>query len=750
MAHPLLPALLGLALLQAPPASVVGTIRDGATGAPIAGAIVALSDLSRATTADGAGRYRLADATPGPQHITVRFLGYEPRTLHALVPREGELEINVALRPAPLRLEPIEVHPPPALRGIESASIAFPDRSASAAAIRNHPLSAEPDAFEALGGGEVVLSPESPNGVHVRGGSADQTGYELDGVPILSPYHAAGVFSAWNPDALAGVMLSAAAPLPGALAALSGTIAGETRAPGARLRTQGSLSTEQGRVTLDGPLGGSGAGWLVSARAGLPSGLAPADDPSYLHGRSADWLGALRTPLFGGGLRLLGYDNDNELDAATRAGVESGNAGPRNRFDWHSRSVGGEWRREWRAVGLRVRGWSASLDAEADWAAVRGPLALTSTRRDIGLLAAAEHRAGATVTEAGIRAERIRTGYLVTPDSAAPAWGLGGTTPVVAAFARHARPLGGGLEAELAATATAASGEPHLDPAVRLRWRLSSRLTATADISRRHQYVQSLRNPESVVGNVFPAELFVGRGAGGPVARSDQGVLALELRPSPGLRVGAEAWIRWFDGLLLAAPAASEPFATGGFAVAGGRARGVSLDVSLSTSRYAFVASYGLQLERLGDLADGYIPVFATTHLLDTGLLFFPTTTTSVRVGVTAGAGRRATTPTGAIEWEACNLRDQGCELGGSPHYEGAALGATRLPPYLRLDVGVRQHWHLRVGGRDAVVAVFGTMTNILGRSNVLTYARDPLTGAAGAVEMRPRAPLVAGLDWQF
>ena len=68
----------------------------------------------------------------------------------------------------------------------------------------------------------------------------------------------------------------------------------------------------------------------------------------------------------------------------------------------------------------------------------------------------------------------------------------------------------------------------------------------------------------------------------------------------------------------------------------------------------------------------------------------------------------------------------------------------------MRLDLGVRKHWHLRFAGRDAAVALFGTVTNVIGRHNVLTYVLDPATGEASAVEMRPFGPLVAGLDWQF
>ena len=104
----------------------------------------------------------------------------------------------------------------------------------------------------------------------------------------------------------------------------------------------------------------------------------------------------------------------------------------------------------------------------------------------------------------------------------------------------------------------------------------------------------------------------------------------------------------------------------------------------------------------------------------------------------------------GGLEWESCNLLDQGCEFAGSPRNEPGAPAATALPAYLRLDVGVRKHWHLHVGARDVALAVFGTVTNVVGRQNTLSYARNPSTGEISPIGMRPLAPLVIGLDWRF
>jgi len=126
----------------------------------------------------------------------------------------------------------------------------------------------------------------------------------------------------------------------------------------------------------------------------------------------------------------------------------------------------------------------------------------------------------------------------------------------------------------------------------------------------------------------------------------------------------------------------------------------------------------------------------------------FPTATTSLRLGVTSLLGRRTTLIGGSFEWEACNVID-GCEFVGSPDYSGSSLGALRLPAYLRVDASARAHWHLQLRDRDARLGAYATVTNLLGRKNVLAYARDP-GGVLTSVDMRPPSPLVLGLELWF
>lgn len=735
---------------QASQATVAGTVRDEETGEPLPGAIVALPDLDRVAATDGGGRYLLLDVPPGPQHITVRFIGHAQLALHALVPPGGPLEINVFLKAEPVRLHTIEVRPSVPLRGLEGGDSAdLSDRSSSIAAVRNNPMLAEPDVLQALEGGSVVLQLESPNGVHIRGGASDQTAYLLDGIPVLSPYHAAGQFSAWNPDALAAVHLFSSAPLQGYPGALSGTVAATTRAPGERFGLQGSLSTTQARLTMDGQIGRKGPGYLLSVRSRVPAIPAGKHDPSYLEAESGDMLGKLEVQAAGGQLRLLAYNSGNEIEAAARVDGSTQLSRP-NAFDWHSRSFGAEWSGSLSGAGVKLTGWSSSGDAGAGWAGNTGPTGLTYARHDLGLLGTVELGSDRAPTLVGVRMHRSRTDYRAEPDSVAP-WTVRANTPSAAGFAQHTRDLDRRVSLTLGASLGATRAGSHLGPSAQIRWKPPGRLTFSGSYARVHQLSQSLRNPQSVVSNVFPVDLFIGTGAPGvPAARTDQAVLSAEYVPFGGGRLALEAYARATEGLLLVAPASGGPFATGAFEIGSGRSTGVSVDAAVSGAHYGLIGSYGLQRTRLRYDQSRYVPDHGTTHLLHGGLIVFPTATTSIRLGATGALGRRTTPITGGLEWEACNLLDQGCEFAGSPEYGAGSIGSTALPAYMRVDLGVRKHWHFQLGGRDAMVALFATVTNLLNRKNILTYTDNPATGERAPIEMRPLAPLVVGLDWRF
>jgi hypothetical protein len=734
--------------------TITGIVQDELTGEPLAGAAVILNDLDRSTATGSDGRYVFHSVPSGPRRLTVRFVGHAPRTLQALVPADGVLEINVSLLPEPVQLPAVEVRTRAIVRGAEENLAQFPDREASITAVRNHPLLSEPDVLQAMSGGEVVLKPESPSGIHIRGGSSDQTAYLLDGIPVFSPYHTAGLFSAWNPDALSRLHLSSSGRSPALPHALSGTVEGITRLPGDRLHALGSVSTTQARATVDGPLGILGAGYQLSLRSGFPDIIPHEEDPSFLSGNTADELAKVEAPTFGGRARLLVYNSSNSIDTAALAAMEepSESDPPRNTFDWHSFSWGGEWGRVVSGIDLRMLGWSAEADANSKWGVAAARETMEADRRDVGVLASAQHNSTHTATNAGFRLERIKTSYAVETDSAGVApWTQNSSTPVATFFAQHSRALSSRFEIEAGLALASFSGDVYASPRAHLRSKSSEKILLSASYARTHQFAQSFRNPESVAGNIFPVDLFMGAGASGiPVARSDQGILAVEYRPGTGMRFGVQGYVKQFDDLLLVAPREGEPFSSGSFVAGTGTTNGMSVDAAMSSARWGLVASYGLQRLRLESGGSDYVPDHGATHQLQGGVIYFPVPSFSVRIGAEGILGRRATPIVGQFEWEANNLLDQGTEFGGSPLSNTDALGAVSLPAYSRVDVGVRKTFDFQAKGREARIALFATVTNVLGRRNILTYARDPATGILSEIEMRPLAPLVFGLDWRF
>ncbi len=297
---------------------------------------------------------------------------------------------------------------------------------------------------------------------------------------------------------------------------------------------------------------------------------------------------------------------------------------------------------------------------------------------------------------------------------------------------------------------TASSLGTRVSPVLTLQSRLGRAVTLSAAVSRRHQFVQSMRNEETVLGAVFPADLFVSAGAAGvPTARADEATLRAEYRPLPGLGIVGRAYVRALESVIFVASRTGSLFSSGAFDVGSADVKGISVDAALSGSRYGVVASYGFQRVRNRVPERAYVPSYAPAHRAQMGVVYHVSPTMSLRLATTGIWGRSATALLGAIEWEACNLAEGGCELAGAPPH-GEALGESRPGPYMRTDLGLRKHWHVGFAGRDAMLAVHATLANILNRANTLNFVIDPLTGSADPIDMLPFSPLVIGCELAF
>lgn len=739
----LLAVLAGIATQEAAVAygAIAGTIRAEESGAPLGGASISVSGLAGAVLSAADGQYELHAIPAGFRQLTIRRLGYHSRSLRVLVPRDGTVQLNVALSPSPVHLRALVVQGRP----VGSAGVEAPIRQQSPAALRTRPLLAEPDAFAGLSSGEVIMAPESPSGIHIRGGASDQTGFEIDGIPVFNPVHTAGILSALNPDALDLVTIATGTRAH----RLSGVVSAATRAPGDRLTVQGGVSSTQARATISGPAGPPSSGMLLSIRAGFPGAVIPDREPSYLRGESADWLAKFGIPVLGGRAQFIGYGNENTVSTASHAtGEDAAPSSSRNGFEWHSTSIGAEWARSTFDGAIRVMAWRATTSAAGRWTHAAAPMRLSGARRDAGIEALVEHAALGGRTEASVGVTTSRTSYRVEASEGRLADRT--STPLLTLRASHAIALGR-LDLQAGAATVAASGQLFMAPEVHVRWTITDQLRLTGSATRAHQFAQSLRNSESLVSGIFPVDLYLGSAHPSvPVARSDQAVIGMDYQPIRSVRFITNAWSRQFYGLLLVAPRSGAPFAIDGVAVGEGSAHGFALEGTVSRASAHYSASYGMQWIGIREGASAYVPGYGARQTLQSGVTLTPTGSISLTLGAMGIWGRRTTMATGALEWESCSLLDEGCEFAGSPDHSGYDLGATSLPAYFRVDLGIRKEWSARIAGRGGKVALFGTMTNLLARRNLLSFVRDPGSEVLTAIEMRSRVPLVAGIDWRF
>jgi iron complex outermembrane receptor protein len=85
--------------------TIVGAVTDKATGAPIAGATLAVEGTQRTTTTGGDGRYRMEDVPAGMRRLRVRYIGYAPLEGTVEVVGDGEVMADFALTKSVQKLD---------------------------------------------------------------------------------------------------------------------------------------------------------------------------------------------------------------------------------------------------------------------------------------------------------------------------------------------------------------------------------------------------------------------------------------------------------------------------------------------------------------------------------------------------------------------------------------------------------------------------------------------------------------------
>lgn len=697
---------------------------------------------------------------------------------------DSTLRVDIALTPRPVRLSQVRVIDKWRMRTdsaapdvLDGANVQFAARRFAGAQLHANPAFGDPDVLQTLSIlPDVGARPEFPTALHVRGGSGDQNLILLDGVPLYNAYHAAGALTALNPDVVSAISIS-----PGAVSArhggaLSSVVSIVTTEPAAdsRVEARGSLGSRAVGHTVSGTLPGDVGTIVVSGRRSTPQLFPGFSNQTSSSASFGDFFakGTLRSRL--GALEVFSYSSADRLAFDARVDAAPADAGaamgadpsasatvpstpPQNGFAWRTRTDAIIWRSRHHApVELSARAWRTRFDAVADWAATTGPVHLASALSHDGIAADASRHFSSSTISGGVSGERVQTGYGLrhagVRNSAGPIFStLDDSRVMLSAFLEDEWRLAPRWTLTLGVRGLPGGGHVlDVDPRASVLFAPSPRFAASVGYARTHQYVQSLRNEESIIDAVVGIALPVVAGpSGAPVARSDALTLSADSYLGSGATLSLSAYARWFDGLLLVAPTIAQPFAMSGLARGTGEASGLSALLDWHGERVSGHAGYAFGTSRREAAGQRYRSSFAGSHAFNMAIGYRAGAATVWRAALWSSTGRPTSVVNGDLQWAPHSLLSGADEMAGTPERIVGALNGERLTPYARVDFGVRRALHLGWNGRGADVTAVLNLTNVLNRANSLgrTLSTDGYTRRD--IPMAPRT-LTFGLEWRL
>ncbi len=321
--------------------TVEGTVRSAADSTPLAGVRVRALETASRTETNSAGWFALANLPPTTVRIVFDRIGVMPDTV-AVEPDTPS--VSVFLQPRAVLVSPLIAEGAMPARQRFEAVAQTSTISLDPIELENAPTLLEPDVgrvAQLLPG--TVAKNDYSVGINVRGGESDQNLIRLDGVTVLNPFHLGGLFSTFDVSAVDRVDL-----ITGGFPAryggrLSSVMDVELRRGSpTRMGVHGSVSLLASRIAVDGPVGGTGATFLVSARRTYADALAKAFSDTPFDYYFADGLAKLTVPVGRGHVSATGYWGRDAFDLPW-VDPEPGRDGVDFVFSWGNRLAGISW-----------------------------------------------------------------------------------------------------------------------------------------------------------------------------------------------------------------------------------------------------------------------------------------------------------------------------------------------------------------------------------------------------------------------
>jgi hypothetical protein len=250
--------------------TVEGTVRDGATAVPLAGARVELVGTRLTALTGERGHFSLGRVPLGDYSARVTRLGFRPATVDRITVTDGAAlpPIDVALDHAPIPLAAIVVTP--GYFGMIQPTLGT-SQTMSRERIETVPQIGE-DIYRAVNRLPGVTSTDFSADFFVRGGSGSELYVTLDGLELIEPFHLkdmGGGLSIIDSRAIGGVDLTTG----GFSAEYGDRLTGVFTMRSVDPRTEGTqtslgLSVMNARALSQGTFDAGRGAWVVSARRG--------------------------------------------------------------------------------------------------------------------------------------------------------------------------------------------------------------------------------------------------------------------------------------------------------------------------------------------------------------------------------------------------------------------------------------------------------------------------------------------------
>lgn len=609
---PVLPTRLG-----APRGTLAGSVIDATTERGLVGATVVIYRRSSPTVpvrelrSDDGGHYRATSLPVGSYLVQVRAIGYKPAELVVHLVPDASYTVSVGLQVQPFRLQPVVVEAAtlPTF-GRMLASRADADLRLRVDSIRRrHFLTPETHAITAadvrdavtFGDADIVRALQRVPGVSTRdeytaalwtrGAPWAHTSVTFDGVPVFNGLHAAGLVSAFNPDAVGSAVFHVGVQP----AVLAGGAAGlleltSRRASGKpRLATMAELTLLSGRIAFDRTSGDGATGVAVAVRRShldlSPRGLRILDDvmPASVpyafgdlavrvdrrlgRGWTLDASSLLsRDDLWGDVPGVVERSTARWGGAAAQVSIQRPAAGGILRHSLaYSTFFANVASHDTSWIGAIVPGYvvgECGCVYETDETYIPQP---TSNRIAYAAVRTSWDRAGADGPELSVGAELVRHASRFATSGAWPLGGRPGTTRASSGRDTHAS-LWAERTLHLGPLAVRGGGRVDLTPVgaagvmMRAAPRVSTRLVAgrtvlSASFARTHQYAQTIAPHGLGRTTIATADMFwIVAGDGSAPATSDFASAAVEWRLTDATSAGVTLFTREGSSLAVADP----------------------------------------------------------------------------------------------------------------------------------------------------------------------------------------------------